>query len=296
MIIPEPTRAWLAQALGERRFEIAREPPADSSHTNHRITLDDGRELLLRRFTDADRGGDPWYVARDEVAALEALAGLGLPVPALVAADVDATECDVPTLLITWLPGRAPTPADVDDPDVFVHALAEPLPAIHRCPPVGRRYEPYFVSDGVRTEDLRPPRWALDATMWERAIDAAAAPPPAHVPRFIHRDYHQGNTLFEGARLTGVVDWTTGCAGPVGIDLARMRMNLAWEFEFELELGAGFLDAWREVADDPDAYHPYWDVLDAVDRLGDGEHHEEHRPERLARFEAYTARALAELG
>jgi aminoglycoside phosphotransferase (APT) family kinase protein len=50
----------------------------------------------------------------------------------------------------------------------------------------------------------------------------------------IHRDYHQANVLFEDGRLIGVVDWTAACTGPVGIDLAQMRMNLAWEFDVEL--------------------------------------------------------------
>jgi hypothetical protein len=42
-----------------------------------------------------------------------------------------------------------------------------------------------------------------------------------------------------------------------------MRINLAWDFD--LELADEFLGAWMSVTDDVSAYHPYWDVLDAVD-------------------------------
>jgi aminoglycoside phosphotransferase (APT) family kinase protein len=45
---------------------------------------------------------------------------------------------------------------------------------------------------------------------------------PEHHVRFIHRDYHQGNVLWHDNRVSGVIDWTTGCTGPPGIDLARL--------------------------------------------------------------------------
>jgi aminoglycoside phosphotransferase (APT) family kinase protein len=225
-----------------RAFDIEAEPLPDTSHTNHRITLDDGRRMLLRRLTDAERGDDPWYVARDEVAALVALSGSGIPVPGLLAADPDASTCDVPTLLVTWLPGLTPASRIAD----------------------------------------------------RRAIERCARSAPWHRARFIHRDYHHGNTLFERDRLTGIIDWTTGCTGPIGIDLAQMRLNLAWSFD--LELADAFLDAWRTAVGQPDGYDPYWDVLDAIDWLGDDEPDAEHTQERLARYEAFTARALSELG
>lgn len=292
-MIPEATLRWIARVVDGRRFEIAAEPLPDTSHENHRVSVGDGTELLLRRFADPDRATDPWYTPHGEVAALEALAGRSLPVPELIAADIDAVECDVPALLVTWLPGRTLGSGDRIDRMAFPHGLAEHLPAIHRCPLVERAYDPYFVSDGTTVGDLRPPRWTNDPAVWERAFEAAAGEPPRFEPRFIHRDYHQGNTLWMGERISGIVDWTTGSSGPVGIDLAQMRMNLAWEFD--LELADAFLEAWRSIAHDPDAYHPYWEVLNAVDWLGDGEPDDETRPERLQRFERFVARALAEL-
>jgi hypothetical protein len=92
--------------------------------------------------------------------------------------------------------------------------------------------------------------------------------------------------------LTGVVDWTTGCVGPPGIDLAQARINLAWDFD--LAMADGFLDAWRALDPGLD-HHPYWDVLDAVDWLGDGTA-PGVTPEKLRRYETFVARALADLG
>jgi hypothetical protein len=41
---------------------------------------------------------------------------------------------------------------------------------------------------------------------------------------------------------------------------------------------------------------PYWDILDAVDWLGDGSPDPDATPEALRRYETFVARALAELG
>jgi len=295
--LPERTVEWLRSVLGStaRVHEIATLP--DTSHTNHRLRIQSPEgaelELLLRRYTDVELlASDPWHSPTDEVAALRALEHADLPVPRLIAEDASGDLCEVPTLLLTWVPGHPPgTP---DDLDAFARRLAEPLPAIHAVdvPPSIRAYEPYFVSDGFTVADLRPPAWALDTRTWERAFEVVASEPPETPTRFIHRDYHHGNTVWEHGVLTGVVDWTTGCVGPPGIDLAQARINLAWDFD--LAMADGFLDAWRALDPGLD-HHPYWDVLDAVDWLGDGTA-PGVTPEKLRRYETFVARALADLG
>jgi hypothetical protein len=93
-VIPEATSAWLGRVLAGHTFEAEAEPLGGSSHSNHRVHVEGGGELLLRRFTDEERRDDPWYVAVDEVAALEVLEGLGVPVPRLVGStptDLSAT-------------------------------------------------------------------------------------------------------------------------------------------------------------------------------------------------------------
>jgi aminoglycoside phosphotransferase (APT) family kinase protein len=145
----------------------------------------------------------------------------------------------------------------------------------------------------VSVEDLRPPSWTSDPQLWQQAFEVAARPWPPFPPKLVHRDYHEGNTLFTERRLTGIIDWTTACSGPAAIDLAHMRMNLTWAFD--PEVGDEYLARWGTVGD-PAAWHPHWEVLEAIDWIGDGEVRPDHTPERLARFEAYIRRALADAG
>jgi aminoglycoside phosphotransferase (APT) family kinase protein len=297
--LPDPTFTWVRAVLGRGTRVLAIDPLPGASHTNHRVsaeTMSGARlDLLLRRFTDFERlTSDPWYSPVDELAAIRALAEVDLPVPRLVAEDARADACDVPTLLLTWLDGETPeAPADLE---AFARGLAEPLPAIHaaEAPPGMRVYEPYFASDGIAAADLRPPAWAVEPRTWERAFEVVAAAPPQAPMRFIHRDYHHGNTVWRDGRLTGIVDWTTGCLGPPGIDLAQARINLAWDHD--QGTADAFLRAWRALGADAGAEHPYWDLLDAIDWLGDGTADPDDDVEALRRYESFVARALAELG
>jgi aminoglycoside phosphotransferase (APT) family kinase protein len=157
--------------------------------------------------------------------------------------------------------------------------LADALEQIHAVDPDGipayqRYYEP---------ERLRVPSWADDRTVWEDAIALAHQPAPTLPERFIHRDFHPGNTLWEGAELTGVVDWTTGSSGPAAVDLGHLRWNLV-------------VDYGQRVADallPHEEHHPFYDVVTALDVLDDLPADAPHA--ELLRLEEHVARALAEL-
>lgn len=296
--VPGETLSWVRTTLGRGARVLGVESMAPASHTNHRLAVETPAgvraDLLLRRFTDGERlASDPWYEPAAEVRALRALEPTDLPVPELLGADAEASACEVPTLLLTWLPGNPP--GEPRDLAAFARELAAPLPAIHAVdtPAAMRSYEPYFASDGVSVESLRPPAWAFDASVWERAFAVVTAGEPEGPTRFIHRDFYHGNTLWQDDRLTGVVDWTTGSVGPPGIDLAQARINLAWDFG--LDAAELFLHAWRALDPSSDVEHPYWDLLDAVDWLGDGTADPDDDVEALRRYETFVARALARL-
>jgi aminoglycoside phosphotransferase (APT) family kinase protein len=270
--VPPASLRWAQDAAGAR---VVAALPLDSQWlANHLLVLADGRELVLRRWA---RPGwevdDPDLSAAREALVLERLADTAVPAPELVAADPQAATCDVAALLITRVPG-APM---VGRPPVgpLVAALAE----IHAVdpegiPPYRRYYEP---------ARLAVPPWAGDRGVWERAIAVAHDTPPALADRFIHRDFHPGNTLWEGAELTGIVDWTTGSRGPGAVDLGHLRWNLVVDY------GQRVADA---VLPHPE-HHPYYDVVTALDVLPDLDPTTPHA--ELLRLEDHVGRALAEL-
>jgi aminoglycoside phosphotransferase (APT) family kinase protein len=232
---------------------------------NHAVDVADAagatHRLVLRRWA---RPGwheeDPDFDAAREAAILELLGPTPVPAPALVAADPGADVCDLPALLLARLPGGPP---DLGDPAALVEGLAAALPPIHAVdvpeaagarvvPPYHRFYEP---------EALVPPAWSARPGLWERAFAVAAGPPPDDRACFIHRDYHPGNTLWTGGRLTGVVDWVGGSWGPPSVDLGHLRVNLA--ADLGLAAADRFLAAHRAVGGFD--HDPWWDVASAVD-------------------------------
>jgi aminoglycoside phosphotransferase (APT) family kinase protein len=270
--LPPASLRWAETQAGGR--SLAALPMESRWLANHLLVMTDGRELVLRRWARPGwETDDPDLTAAREALVLERLAGSEVPAPELVAADAEAADCDVPALLITRLPGAA---FDGRPP---LGPLADVLAQIHAIdpggiPPFRRYYEP---------DDLRVPPWADDRTVWEDAIALAHEPPPALPDRFIHRDFHPGNTLWEGVELTGVVDWTTGSRGPAAVDLGHLRWNLV-------------VDYGQRVADallPHDEHHPYYDVVTALDVLEDLPADTPHA--ELVRLEEHVARALAQL-
>ena len=285
--------AWIERAAGSDAHVVAVETLAASSTRMHRVTVvhGDGRreDLLFRRYHDAARrAADPWYVPAHEARALRLLAGTGVPAPRLLAADCEAAVCDEPALLETWMPGRTDWgPADLER---YLRCTAETLVGFHGCgiEPGGLpAYAPY--------EDRRSmvsPAFTTCPGLWERVARVLAGPPPAHVPIFIHRDWHPGNVLWNGERVTGVVDWTTAARGPAGIDLARMRLNLA--SRHGRAAADRYLALYVAAGGDAAARHPFWDLLDAADALPDDAAPLEPGAGSLARFEEWVAAVLAE--
>jgi aminoglycoside phosphotransferase (APT) family kinase protein len=269
--LPPASLRWAEARAGARA--IAALPLESRWLANHLLVFADGRELVLRRWArpgwDAD---DPALTAAREALVLGRLEGTAVPAPQVVAADVDAAECDVPALLITRLRG-APSPGRPP-----LGPLLDVLREIHAVdadgiPPYKRYYEP---------ARLRAPLWANDRWLWERAIAVAQENPPDLPARFIHRDFHAANTLWDGAKLVGVIDWTTGSRGPAAVDLGHLRWNLVRDCDQRVA------DA---VLPHPE-HHPYYDIVTTLDAIADLE---DPTLDEAARLEEHVARALAEL-
>lgn len=269
--LPDAALAWVHEVAGS---PVARVRPLNGSWlANHAVELAGGQELLLRRWArpgwDAD---DPDLSPAREALVLGRLADAPVPVPAVVAADSEGAHCDCPALLLTLLPGAPPEgPPDLDQ-------LLRALDAVHAVDPEGlplfRRHQD--------PQTLKVPDWAGERGVWELGMAVARRAEPELPTRLIHRDPHPGNTLWDGRRLTGIVDWTTGSAGPAAVDLAHLRANLS------LLHGTAASGA---VLPHPDR-HPYWDIAVAMD-FATSLH--DPTPLQVARLEAHVQSALSDL-
>jgi aminoglycoside phosphotransferase (APT) family kinase protein len=288
---PEAVLGWVRDVVGGRISSIR--SMGVGATTLHAIDAGDPpRRLVVRRFHDTERlRTDPWYVPANEAAVLELLDDTEVPAPRLLAADPYGRICDVPALLTTRVPGRpAARPWDMDG---FLTSMAQALARVHEVPldTALPPYAPYYsrAAHGER----RPPEWSGTPELWERVFETVEAPAPETAFGFIHRDFHPGQTVWSGDRLTGIVDWTTGSNGPYAIDLARMRINLA--VDYGLEVAARFQVIYQEAAG-RDLRHPYWDLTDAADAVLDmPAPHTQEVADRYGRFEHWIAIALAEL-
>jgi aminoglycoside phosphotransferase (APT) family kinase protein len=245
------------------------------------------REVVLRRWArpgwEAD---DPLATPASEARTLELVgrADPTLPVPRVLAFDPVGDEADVPALLLSLLPGRAPRPATVRRP-ATLRTLAESLVAIQGLDgglrAVVQDYYPYY-----RVADLAAPAASTHRDLWERAIEIAAEEPPPGRTAFIHRDFHPGNTLWHGPHLTGIVDWTAACWGPPGADLAHLLANLGVDHGPEVaDVAADFYcDAGGNAPDEA-----WWRIRGFLDFFGD---HLGEPPKNLEAAERYLEALL----
>ncbi|WP_152363934.1 phosphotransferase family protein [Microlunatus speluncae] len=234
-----------------------------------------------------------------EVAALAVAENNRLPVPHLIAVDLDGL-CGRIALLTTAVQG-SPTSAD----DVGVRNLGELLPRIHAITVpsdpnlpgrVRAREGDNYVAfrarqredidryrTGTRSEqqDLRDrvhddhPEWApqrvrryltVPATtpLIMRAEQVLSRLPCSTEPAgFVHDDIAPGNVIWTTSRGPVLIDWEGAGSGPAGLDLGNVR------FELALRHGAHtadlVLEGWRRngsvaVPDDL----PYWDLSAAL--------------------------------
>ena len=265
------TLAWVGRQLkpGER---IVRTEALHGGITAEmrRLTIgtrDGGlRDLVLRTFVD------PYFVEHAEelltreAGVLAQLAGTGVTAPGPVAVDPTAAHCEYPSLLMTHLTGR--TVLGDEGLEARVPLLARQLLAIHALRPARRpgEYRPWTTADAVVPPD------GADTAAWAAAADVIRRTAPPYGGRFLHRDFHPGNVLFDVApsgparpRITGVVDWVQTSWGPADLDVAHCSSNLAmlhgpaW--------GLRFAEAYEEaggVLAATAGERLYWRLLDAL--------------------------------
>jgi aminoglycoside phosphotransferase (APT) family kinase protein len=212
------------------------------------------RDVVLR-VGDA---GDPPGL-RTEVAALTLAADHGLPAPRLLAAELAAER---PAVLVAQLDGSSAIPPE--RPPARLRALGRAAAALHRVelapgPALPWRDRPIAIEDfaALRRRQPRPLLLAAEERVAERAPAPSAA---AGV--FVHGDLWQGNALWTGDTLQGLIDWDCAGAGAAGVDLGSLRCDAA--ICFGLEAADDIRDGWEEAAGRPAADLGYWDVVAAL--------------------------------
>ena len=263
--LPERAWAWARHNLSQPVREIG---PIGGGLTRTKwlVTLADGERVVVRWCDPVDWGDTGREHVWRETLACELLAGSGLPVPRLVAADVDGTLAGGPANLVTWLPGA--TRLDPLSP-AAIEALAALAVSVHRQPVADYRRPPVFAYRG--TAEPVVPAWTTRPELWQRAIDLRAAGAPSTPFGLLHRDFHLGNILWQGDAVSGLVDWAETSWGPADLDVAHLCSDFAM-----LHSTAG-ADAFREAYLRsggrllPDEFR-YWQVSDILGFLPDPAH------------------------
>lgn len=252
--LPPEARQWVEDHTGSP-VGSAIELDGATTATVQRITLEDGSVVIIKRFDQQDFLDERPDRAEHEAAMLDLLEPTLVPAPRLIAVDGTGDSAGAPTVLMTFIEGTT------EMPDGWVGSVTGNLADIHRVEPgaITWPYERYNAGF-----DLVVPSWAGDQAIWEEAFAIAGKPPTHSATGFIHRDYHGGNLLWHDGGLSGVLDWLSGCLGPLAIDLAHLRNNLAMDHGVD-EADAVLAEYRRQGRDD--AWHPAWDVVDAIDFL-----------------------------
>lgn len=229
-----------------------------------RLTGEDGEQAVLRLMTKEPwRRHAPGLLAR-EAAVQQQLRSSELPVPQSIALDLSGDAAGAPAHLMSWLPGRLCLDDATDD---VLETLARTLVTIHRFEPGPDRPREYqsWASPAKR---VLPP-WAQRQPLWRAAFELLEQPAPSYTGTFLHRDFHLGNLLWSGGRITGVVDWVETSWGPADLDVAHAATYLA--MLHGAEAGARFAHAYRRRTGerlDEEAFR-FWNVMDIVGYLPD---------------------------
>ena len=152
-----------------------------------------------------------------------------VPVPGVLWNDATGDAFGRPAFLMQFVDGR-PIVGDLTDP-IAVDALASTLCDIHTLRRLPNHLEStrterrHLEAFGVnRSHSELVDAETLRAALWDQVTDAETG------VALIHRDYHGGNVLWDGATVTAVLDWPLAAIGSPHYDEAYAHADtwLAW--------------------------------------------------------------------
>lgn len=186
-----------------------------------------------------------------ERSALEATADSGVPVPRVLGFRHDP---DVSLLLTTRLDGNSTIPRRT--PEERLRTLGRVAARLSRVPaPAGlpHRSAPIGGVDFAELRAIDPPALMVAA---ERAI---AGYEPVGPDVFVHGDLWEGNVMWVGDEVTGVIDWDCAGTGKAGVDLGSLRGDAVQNFGLGAERFV--LEGWEAEAGTAALDVAYWDIV-----------------------------------
>src|SRR5690349_13299 len=217
------TLAWVAASMGRGSRVVGyRRLTGGVCSAVHRLTVERrGMRtfVVLRQYP----GGLGLQVTlEEEIANLRVVAGSGLPVPSVLAADVGgAWTGGAPSLLMTRLPGHLDlNPAE---PRSWLTRIAEMAVLLHSLDLPAKIFRPWTDSWIAPLDGSSVPVDAERQAVWKAAFGVMAATPPKDTAVFLHGDYLPVNMLWSRGRMTGLTDWNGIHRGARAIDIGHCR-------------------------------------------------------------------------
>lgn len=218
-------------------------------NSNFHVRTEAGHHILTIYEKRVDPADLPFFLGL-----MEHLAGRGVPCPLPVRDQTGGSLRELkgkPAALVSFLDGRSPGRVTVGR----CAAVGASLAALHLAGQgfAGRRrvnalgpagWRRLFETCRDRVGEVEPGLASLIAA----ELDALAEAWPADLPAgVIHADLFPDNVLFEGERVTGVIDFYFACDDLLAYDLA-VCLN-AWCFEadlaFNITKGRALIDGYR---------------------------------------------------
>jgi aminoglycoside phosphotransferase (APT) family kinase protein len=223
------------------------------------LDIEDGASAVLHLGDPEDEAARIDFVT--QVAALDLAEHHALEAPRVMAADLDGAASGHLFLLQTALPGSSRIP--VQPTANRLRNLGRAAGAIHAVVLTPSQALPVRLRslDDVDFRSFRVPDVSLE--LFARAHEFVdTATPPEEAAVFVHGDLWQGNTLWDGSRHCGTLDWDCAGVGPAGIDLGSLRCDVA--VMYGQEAVDEVLLGWTDAHGIPAANVAWWDLVAAL--------------------------------
>lgn len=262
---PHGGLAWAAGLVGDGATVVAAKGLREGSNPwllrieHHGQTI----EAVLKTASPDGSGG-----FATEIAALRLAAEWQIPAPRVLGLDAGAGSWGMRALLETVVRGRSAIP--VEPSPQRLRAMGEAAAALHAVTvepsaelPVRTRPIPasdFAEARRLGTDHTTPLLAAADEQI-------RRLPVPEGGTGFVHGDLWQGNMMWEGDTLRGLIDWDMAGVGHYGVDLSSLRLDAA--LMFGQDAAGAVLAGWEEAAGEQARDLAYWDAVAALNQPGD---------------------------